>query len=198
MKHILILMVFVFGCAGNLEEFKQQTDNQLAFHSAEIMKLKHGKATNKHVHDMYITQDELRNAYDRLYVKMNNMGKRLDGFENIQIVKQYGDFFYVVQDGDCLWYIADKYLGDPTKWILIYKSNDIADPDLIYPGQELLIEDDFDGNTGARTVCICACWLLIRITKFQKLDKMNKENETTNNSKPMAYDTLLGTVLLTN
>ena len=37
--------------------------------------------------------------------------------------------------------------------------------------------------------------VLIRITKLQILDKMNKENETSNNSKPMAYDTLLANVI---
>jgi nucleoid-associated protein YgaU len=48
-----------------------------------------------------------------------------------------------VVKGECLWWIAE-YKGvydDPFKWPLIYKANkhQIKNPDLIYPGQELII-----------------------------------------------------------
>lgn len=47
------------------------------------------------------------------------------------------------RDRDCLWNIAKKnYIyGDPWKWKRIYKANrdKIVDPDLIYPGQRLVI-----------------------------------------------------------
>jgi hypothetical protein len=45
------------------------------------------------------------------------------------------------------------------------------------------------------SVYICACCLLIRITNFQITDKISKENETTNNNKPMVYDSSLGIVI---
>ncbi len=48
---------------------------------------------------------------------------------------------YVVQKGDCLWTIAEKHLGDGRRWTEIYEKNksSIADPNLIYPGQELVL-----------------------------------------------------------
>jgi len=42
---------------------------------------------------------------------------------------------------DCLWNIAKKYYGDPWQWKKIYlaNQNQIKDPRLIYPRQELII-----------------------------------------------------------
>lgn len=50
---------------------------------------------------------------------------------------------HTVVKGECLWYIAgygDVY-GDPYQWSRLYNANSgvIADPDLIYPGQELAV-----------------------------------------------------------
>ncbi|MGG2463804.1 LysM peptidoglycan-binding domain-containing protein [Streptomyces sp. RGM 3693] len=46
---------------------------------------------------------------------------------------------YTVASGDSLYEIADKKLGDGDRWTDLYKANrqEIRDPDLIYPGQEL-------------------------------------------------------------
>lgn len=53
---------------------------------------------------------------------------------------------HVVKKGECLWYIAgyEEIYGNPLKWPLIYKANKdkIRDPDLIYPGQVLVIPRD--------------------------------------------------------
>jgi len=48
---------------------------------------------------------------------------------------------YVVREGDTLWDIADREYGDPQLWAVIYESpeNDIADPDLLHPGQTLVL-----------------------------------------------------------
>lgn len=49
---------------------------------------------------------------------------------------------YTVKKGDCLWNISKKYYGDATKWRRIYSANKKvigANPDLIYPGQKLVI-----------------------------------------------------------
>ncbi|MBD3243072.1 MAG: LysM peptidoglycan-binding domain-containing protein [Chitinivibrionales bacterium] len=48
-----------------------------------------------------------------------------------------------VAKGECLWYIAgysDVY-GDPYQWSKLYDANRraITNPDLIYPGQELVV-----------------------------------------------------------
>ena len=53
---------------------------------------------------------------------------------------------YTVKKGDCLWYISGypEIYGNPLRWPLIYKANtdQIKDPDLIYPGQVLVIPEE--------------------------------------------------------
>ncbi len=44
---------------------------------------------------------------------------------------------YTVQEGDTLWSICKKELGDGQKYKDIAKLNNIDNPDLIYPGQKL-------------------------------------------------------------
>lgn len=48
---------------------------------------------------------------------------------------------YTVKPGDCLWIIAKYYYGDGSKYPVIYNANrdKISDPNLIYPGQVLVI-----------------------------------------------------------
>ena len=47
--------------------------------------------------------------------------------------------YYIVQKGDTLWGIANKYYGNGARYHEIAKANNITNPDLIYPGQKLLI-----------------------------------------------------------
>ena len=47
---------------------------------------------------------------------------------------------YVVKDGDTLWDIACQFLHNPWRWQQIwYKNPDIEDPDLIYPGDKIVL-----------------------------------------------------------
>jgi nucleoid-associated protein YgaU len=46
---------------------------------------------------------------------------------------------YIVQEGDTLWAIAKKYLGDGSRYGEIAAASGIGNPNLIYPGQELVI-----------------------------------------------------------
>ena len=58
---------------------------------------------------------------------------------------------YVVQAGDSLWSIAQRFYGNPLMWSHIYHANQsqIHDPNLIYQGQKLTIPPA--GTTTART-----------------------------------------------
>ncbi|MBN1595485.1 DUF3108 domain-containing protein [candidate division FCPU426 bacterium] len=44
---------------------------------------------------------------------------------------------YVVAEGDCLWRISARFLGDPRQYPVIARKNNISNPDLIHPGQVL-------------------------------------------------------------
>ena len=48
---------------------------------------------------------------------------------------------YVVKKGDCLWNISKRVWGDPTKWPILFATNEahIKNPNLIYPGQKFTI-----------------------------------------------------------
>lgn len=52
--------------------------------------------------------------------------------------------YYTVKKGDCLWNIAKKFYGNGSKYGMIYNANKskIKNPNLIYPGQVLLIPVD--------------------------------------------------------
>jgi LysM repeat protein len=52
-----------------------------------------------------------------------------------------GKQFYTVKKGDCLYKIARELYGNPIKFNLIFEANSpmLKDPNLIYPGQILII-----------------------------------------------------------
>ncbi len=53
---------------------------------------------------------------------------------------------YLVEKHDCLWMIAGKsrVYGDSFEWPMLFKANrdEIKDPDLIYPRQDLRVDKD--------------------------------------------------------
>ncbi len=55
-----------------------------------------------------------------------------------------GQFAYTVEPNDSLWFIALKYLGEGSRWVEIYQlnQNQIAHPDLIYPGQVFAVPEN--------------------------------------------------------
>ncbi|MBQ4834590.1 LysM peptidoglycan-binding domain-containing protein [Pseudoalteromonas sp. MMG010] len=54
---------------------------------------------------------------------------------------------YVVKKGDTLWDISAIYLSDPWLWPELWQANQqIANPDLIYPGDALRLTYDAQGN----------------------------------------------------
>ena len=56
---------------------------------------------------------------------------------------------YEVRSGDCLWKIAEKFLGDGARYtdIVAWNEEQIQDPDLIYPGMVLRIMTIAEENT---------------------------------------------------
>lgn len=50
-----------------------------------------------------------------------------------------GETVYTVQEGDSLSAIAEKYYGDPMEYEKLAQYNQIDDPDLIHPGQQIRI-----------------------------------------------------------
>ncbi|MFP4030278.1 MAG: LysM peptidoglycan-binding domain-containing protein [Desulfococcaceae bacterium] len=60
--------------------------------------------------------------------------------EDPNIIRENGRTFYVVQEGDTLWDISQKFLDSPDYWPDLWKVNSdvpITNPHLIYPGQRL-------------------------------------------------------------
>ena len=52
--------------------------------------------------------------------------------------------YHVIEKGDTLWAIADKFLGNGSRYTEIFEANRevIKDPNLIYPGQKIRIPLD--------------------------------------------------------
>ncbi|MEM7413227.1 MAG: LysM peptidoglycan-binding domain-containing protein [Myxococcota bacterium] len=48
---------------------------------------------------------------------------------------------HVVQPGETLWQISERWAGDADRWPELYRANrdQIKDPSLLYPGQRLAI-----------------------------------------------------------
>ncbi len=51
---------------------------------------------------------------------------------------------YVVQEGDTLWDIAGQFLHDPWRWSELFASSDLDNPDLIYPGDVIILQNGQD------------------------------------------------------
>jgi hypothetical protein len=56
-----------------------------------------------------------------------------------------------VRPGETLWTIAEITVGDPTLWPALYLANrdQIKDPALVYPGQQLAIPEIDPGERGS-------------------------------------------------
>lgn len=68
--------------------------------------------------------------------------------------KAPGTVLHTVKRGDTLWDIAKAYLGDAFKWPELFRSNSgrVRNPNLIYPGQQLVVGPDGRPMFGPRPV----------------------------------------------
>ena len=65
------------------------------------------------------------------------------------LVNPDGFFEYMIVNGDCLWFLADRFYNDPFKWSKINEANPyIIDPDWIYPNNWLVIPSVFADDSG--------------------------------------------------
>lgn len=85
-----------------------------------------------------------QSAYEKTILMAGNVlgveEVRADGLEVVEAASAKVEY-YVIQKGDTLWAIAQKHLGNGSKYTKIFDDNRevIKDPDLIYPGQKIRI-----------------------------------------------------------
>lgn len=65
--------------------------------------------------------------------KVTNAVKQAPGYK-LQVIN------HVVQKGDTLWELAEKYVKDPYRYPDLARQSNIRNPDLIYPGEVVRIE----------------------------------------------------------
>jgi len=57
----------------------------------------------------------------------------------VAVEKKIQGSSYTVVEGDNLWTIAKRTYGDPYRWVDIARANNLANPDLIYPGNKFIL-----------------------------------------------------------
>lgn len=53
---------------------------------------------------------------------------------------------YVIEEGDNLYFLAEKYLGDSSLWYILQEFNGFPDPFLLTPGSNLKIPYNIPNN----------------------------------------------------
>lgn len=64
-----------------------------------------------------------------------------DQIENGPTITRDGKTFHIVQEGDTLWTIAERYYDSGYNWIDLAEENSLVSPGLIEKGQEIEIPD---------------------------------------------------------
>lgn len=133
-KLLLPIIIILFACVS--PNVLQVEVDRL---DSEIQALKYGKAIAKYV------SAQIDSVYEA--IELNSfLIEAL--FGELEMLKEYhiGDeIFYLVKKGDTLWWIAERYLENPLKWVIIYEWNKdiIKNPNLIYPNQELKLNSTY-------------------------------------------------------
>jgi hypothetical protein len=85
-----------------------------------------------------------------LSVAQNNPSSYYVDLSNPEDLVNPNNYYeYMIIKGDCLWFIADDFYGDPFKWTKIHEANPyIVHPDWIYPNNWLVIPKIFTDEAG--------------------------------------------------
>ena len=94
-----------------------------------------------------------------------------------------GTQYYVVKKGDTLWTIAKKYLGDGSKCWNLAKLNGIKNPNLIYPGQKIKIQDVKSSTAGGAGYSTSSKTRRSSSNKSSSSTSSSKGNNSTSNNK---------------
>lgn len=86
--------------------------------------------------------DDRREALGDLYPEVQAKVNELVNGENVEEDNEPSYDTYVVEDGDSLWGIAEKFYGDGARYQEIADANSLDDSNLIYPGGTLIIPLD--------------------------------------------------------
>ena len=121
---LIFILVFLLGCvsqsAFDVLESEVQANRQ--YHSVQIDSVYEAIELNSFLIEAVFGQlIELKAEFVAIQIKNNQV-------------------FYIVKKGDSLWLIAENELNDPFKWVQISDLNELDDPDLIYPHQELRLK----------------------------------------------------------
>ncbi|GIW61629.1 MAG: hypothetical protein KatS3mg089_0481 [Patescibacteria group bacterium] len=79
------------------------------------------------------------NSYTQQTTQENTMTS--PSSEQTKILKQPEIKKYIVKRGDYLWAIAEKEYNNGYRWVDIARANNLANPDIIHAGNELIIPD---------------------------------------------------------
>jgi len=104
------------------------------------------------------------------------MGVLEDGIWHSWLKKNYSEV-YIIQKGDTLWDISDKFLDSPWYWPKIWEMNKyITNPHWIYPGNELKFS--YSGKYGPSiTVILRGHGLDYSVLERDKIDSLFDEND---------------------
>lgn len=69
---------------------------------------------------------------------------RKTNYEESFSVSSTSKIFYIVQAGDTLWNISKKHVGKGADYFVIAQENKINNPDIIYPGDILMINSNLE------------------------------------------------------
>ena len=125
---------------NNMSEKEENGTDDKAEVKTEAATESSDKSKDKNKADIEDLMETEKNEADAADDTGNESASETDGKAG-DSVSSGDDGTYEVVQGDCLWKIAEKHLGDGSRWTEIYELNIniISNPSLIYVGQQLVL-----------------------------------------------------------